>query len=310
MEKRTFGQTGLEVSTLGFGSAPIGFLATDQKRVSDMLNRMLDLGVNVIDTAAAYAGSEESVGKAVAHRRDEYVLISKCGMADDELEGAPWSTKLIEQTIDRALRRLQTDRLDAMLLHSCSLETLERGEALTALANARDAGKVRFVGYSGDNEAAAVAAELNDVAVIETSVNLCDQANIDLVLPRTVQQKSAVIAKRPLANAAWKKLSDQPGFYAGYAETYTRRLALMNLTPADLGFDGPPETAWPEIALRFALSFPSVHTAIVGTTNPDHFQANLAAAAKGPLPEEAVETLRKAFQNGEAQAKEEWIGQT
>jgi aryl-alcohol dehydrogenase-like predicted oxidoreductase len=310
MEKRTFGRTSLDVSVLGFGGAPIGVLNTEQAQIETILNALLDQGVNVIDTAAGYLGSEEAIGKAVAHRRDEFVLVSKCGQASDHLDGEAWSAQVITQTVDRALRRLQTDHLDVMLLHTCDLETLKKGEALGALVDACGAGKIRYVGYSGDNAAAVYAAEHPDVAVIETSINICDQANIDTVLPKAVENGVGVIAKRPIANAAWKNLSDQPGFYATYAKTYTERLAKMGVSLSELGFEGEPDRGWPEIALRFTLSQPGVHTAIIGTTNPAHVEANIQAADNGPLPAETVELLRVAFRQAESASAESWGGLT
>src|SRR5215208_3463793 len=169
MRKTAFGKTGLQVSALGFGAAPIGFLQTGRERVARMLNLMLDAGVNLIDTAANYEGAEEVIAETIGRRRAEFVLVSKCGTKLPDLEERAWSPELIGKTVDRSLRRLRTDRLDVMLLHSCDLKTLQLGHALDALVRARDAGKVRFIGYSGDNEAAAYAAGLEDVAVIETS---------------------------------------------------------------------------------------------------------------------------------------------
>ena len=310
MRKVTFGRTGLEVSPLGFGGAPVGYLSTDQDRITTLLNTLLDSGVNVIDTAACYPRSETAVGKAVGHRRDEYVLVTKCGHSVEGAEGRDWSARLIEQTVDRALRRLRTDRIDVMLLHSCDLATLKKGEALGALVRARDAGKIRFVGYSGDNEEAAHAAGLADVAVIETSVSICDQANVALVLPPARQHEVGVIAKRPIANAAWKNPSEQPGVYASYASTYSKRLKKMGITPSDLGFPGEVEQAWPEIALRFTLSQPGVHTAIIGTTDPEHATANIAHLEKGPLPGDVVEKLQAAFSRRASKAIVSWSGQT
>ncbi len=310
MERRPFGKTGLEVSVIGFGAAPIGLLKTEQDRVEQILNFLLDEGVNLIDTAASYQGSEEAIGRAVSSRRDEYVLVSKCGRHDDDLSGTDWSADLITRTIDRSLKRLQTDHLDVMLLHSCDLDVLKQGEAVEALVKAREAGKIRFAGYSGDNEAAEYAAGLTDIAVVETSVSICDQANIDFVLPAAIRHEIGVIAKRPIANAAWKELSQQPGFYQEYAQTYTQRLARMKVTPADLGFDGDPDSVWPEIALRFTLSQPGVHTAIIGTTDPGHARKNLAAAAQGPLPEGAIDHLRQAFHIAQQDAGETWQGET
>ena len=69
---RTFGRTGLQVSPLGFGGAPIGLLATDADEVGTLLNALLDHGVNVIDTAACYHGSEAVIGRSIAHRRDSF----------------------------------------------------------------------------------------------------------------------------------------------------------------------------------------------------------------------------------------------
>jgi aryl-alcohol dehydrogenase-like predicted oxidoreductase len=310
MRKTTFGKTGLQVSPLGFGGAPIGFLKTDRARVGLLLNQLLDAGVNVIDTAAMYEGSEELIGESISGRRGEFVLVSKCGTKLGDIDAPEWSTLLISKTVDRALRRLKTDHLDVMLLHSCDLATLKKGETLEALLAARKAGKIRWVGYSGDNEEAAWAAARPEIAVIETSVNICDQANISLVLPITRENNVGVLAKRPVANAAWKDISAQPGLYKGYVKTYTERLGKMGIKLADLGFAGPAEKAWPEMALRFTLSQTGVNTAIIGTTNPDNARFNVGVAEKGPLPAEAVGKIREAFRRAEAASESVWAGQT
>jgi aryl-alcohol dehydrogenase-like predicted oxidoreductase len=305
MNKVTFGKTGLQVSPLGFGSAPIGYLKTDREKIKKILNLLLDEGVNVIDTAASYEGSEEEIAAAVGHRRDEYVLISKCGGKVPQAQGEAWSAELIRNTVDAALRRLRTDRIDVMLLHSCDLMTLKKGEALGALVEAREAGKIGFAGYSGDNEAAAWAAAHKDVAVIQTSVNLVDQTNIDLVLPEARKHSVGVLAKRPIANSAWRGLDAFSGIYPSYVKPYWERFQGLRLTPQDLGFESGKN--WAEIALRFTLAQPGVHTAIIGTTNPDNARANIAAANKGPLPAEAVKKIRDAFKHA---AAEGWPGLT
>jgi aryl-alcohol dehydrogenase-like predicted oxidoreductase len=82
----------------------------------------------------------------------------------------------------------------------------------------------------------------------------------------------------------------------------------MKLTPADLSFTSPPDEAWPEIALRFTLSQAGVHTAIIGTTNPDNSRRNIAYAQKGPLAPHVVQKIRDAF--GRANADGSWTGQT
>jgi len=306
--KRTLGKTNLEVSILGFGTAPAAFLKTDQIQLAAMLNEMIDAGVNVLDTAAMYPGSEAFIGEYLSHRRSEYVLISKCGTKVAGIDAPPWSVKLIGESVDRALRLLKTDVLDVMLLHSCEMKHLEQGEAIDALVMARDAGKVKFIGYSGDNEAAAFAATLPEISVVETSINLVDQVNIDQLLPNAQTHNVGVIAKRPIANAAWKDLKDQQGMYQSYAKVYTERLAKINLNPGDLGFNGPPEQAWPELALRFTLSQPGVSTAIIGTTSRDNARANLKYASAEPLNETQIATIRNAFKTANTDGT--WIGQT
>jgi aryl-alcohol dehydrogenase-like predicted oxidoreductase len=307
METRTLGRTGLDVSVVGFGAAPAAYLDTERQQAARLINDLLDAGVNLIDTAASYPGSEEFLGEFFARRRRDYVLVSKCGAGADEIDAPAWSQRSILHSVDRSLRRLRTDVVDVMLLHTCGLDTLKNGEALGALVKARDAGKIRHAGYSGDNEAAAWAAAQADVAVIETSVNVADQVNIDKVLPVAREHRAGVIAKRPVANAAWKDLGQQPGMYQSYAKEYTERLRKMNVRPSDLGFTAAPEQAWPEIALRFTLSFPDVHTAIIGTTNPQNARRNLDYAAKGPLPADAIDQLRAAFRK--ADPKGAWAGQ-
>jgi aryl-alcohol dehydrogenase-like predicted oxidoreductase len=270
-----------------------------------MLNDLIDKGMNFIDTAASYPGSEEFLGEAISHRRNEIVLTSKCGTKQPGIEGENWSADLIRQSVDRSLRLLRTDRVDVMLLHSCDLETLKKGEALGALVDARKAGKIKFAGYSGDNETASYAADLPDVAVIETSINITDQRNIDVVLPQARANNLGVIAKRPIANAAWKPIDDQPGMYQNYAKEYTDRFKKMGIKATDLGF---AENDWPEIALRFTLSQPGVCTAIIGTTNPKNAESNFKAAEQGPLPNDAIEKLRAAFRKASPDGS--WKGQT
>src|SRR2546422_729553 len=112
MTKKVLGKTGLLVSPLGFGGAPIGQLKTAQKNVSQILELLLEAGVNVIDTAECYGESEKLITKAVGHRRNQCIIITKCGHRVPGLRGEEWSASLIGQTLHRALRRLKTDRID------------------------------------------------------------------------------------------------------------------------------------------------------------------------------------------------------
>jgi len=310
MQRTLLGQTDLNVSRLGFGAAPIGFLETPAKQTGKLVDLLLDRGVNLFDTAAMYMGAEARLGQALKGHRDDVVLVSKAGHAEDELPGEAWSPKLLRASVERSLERLQTDHLDIVMLHSCGLDVLDKGEALATLIELRGEGKLRYAGYSGDNDAAAHAAALDGIDIIETSVSIADQHNIDAVLPTCAEHNVGVIAKRPIANAAWNPLNKQRGIYQTYAKTYHDRLQQMAIAPIDLGYHGHPEVEWPEIALKFTLAIQGVDTAVVGTTSTVNARANIDAVAKNPMRDQAVQKLRDAFKDAEKKSGETWVGQT
>src|SRR5712692_1170791 len=115
----------MQVTVLAYGGGEIGFQNAPYATVERLLNSALDAGLNVIDTAECYVDSEEKIGNAVAARRDEYFLFTKCGHVDDLQAGGlrsvkgldHWNPKGMTQTIDRSLQRLQTDRVDLLQLH-------------------------------------------------------------------------------------------------------------------------------------------------------------------------------------------------
>jgi aryl-alcohol dehydrogenase-like predicted oxidoreductase len=308
MDYTTFGRTGLKVSRIAFGAGPIGYLGSNEAQAGTVLNLLLDRGVNVIDTAAAYLGSEELIGKAAGHRRDDFVLISKCGRKVDGVEGEDWSARVVTETVDRSLRRLRTDHLDVMLLHSCGQEVLEKGEALGALIKAKEAGKIRFAGYSGDNEAATFAVALPGMDVLMCSANLCDQANLAGAIPAATLAGTGVIGKRSVANGAWKPLESQLGIYRDYVKPYKDRFTAMGLDPKVLGYAGAED--WLEIALRFTLALDGVQVVSIGTTNPANAEANLRVLGKGPLAPGPVEAIRQAFRTAQQRLGTKWLGLT
>jgi aryl-alcohol dehydrogenase-like predicted oxidoreductase len=116
MEKRRLGRTGLEVSVLGFGAAEIGYQSVPLATVSRLLNSALDAGLNLVDTAACYANSEELIGATIGKRRHQYYLMTKCGHAAG-LPFPEWTPELITRSIEQSLRRLRTDYLDVVQFH-------------------------------------------------------------------------------------------------------------------------------------------------------------------------------------------------
>src|SRR5260370_31354497 len=132
------------------------------------------------------------MGKPVDQRSNEYFLFSKCG---HDSEGDHWNPQKMTGTIDRSLRRLRTDRVDLLQLHSCTEEQLRQGDVIDVVRRARDAGKTRFIGYSGDGQAALYAVESGAFDTLPISVSIADQGGIDLAAPAAKARGMGVIAK-------------------------------------------------------------------------------------------------------------------
>lgn len=297
MEKRSLGKTDLNVSVLGFGGAEIGFEGGTVETVTQLLNNALDAGLNVIDSAMAYLTSEELIGKAVAGRRKEIYLFTKCGHLDG-FTREDWTFEGILQQIQNSLKALQTDYLDLIQLHSCSEDELRKGEVIEALQRAQERGYARFIGYSGDGQAARYAIECGFFDTLQTSISIADQEALELTLPLALEKGTGVIAKRPVANAVWRKATkpDNP-----YHHAYWDRIQKL-----DYEFLKGDLTASISKALRFTLSQPGVHTAIVGTTKPGRWQENAAQLTAGPLSPNEIQEIRSRWK---AVADNTWVGQ-
>lgn len=298
MEKRVLGKTGMAVTVLGFGAAEIGYENVPFETVERLLHAALDAGLNIIDTAECYPGSEEMIGRAVSGRRKDFFLFTKCGHASG-FDLADWDPRMLEMQIDRSLQRLRVDSVDLIQLHSCTRAVLEKGDIIRVLQKARDAGKTCFIGYSGDGRNALYAIQCGAFDTLQTSVSIADQEAIDLTLPLARQGNLGVIAKRPIANAAWKTGSKP---VSAYHHEYWRRLEILRYDFLRL----PLEEAI-SIALRFTLAQPGVATAIVGTTKPDRWRSNARLLDAGRLTGSQIEAIRERWR---AASAPEWVGQT
>jgi aryl-alcohol dehydrogenase-like predicted oxidoreductase len=287
---RHYGATDVVVSALGLGAMPLGNPGLGESAVVALLDLAEAAGITLLDTAPSYGVSEERLGRWLRQRRDMFAISTKLGYGVPGIE--EWTGPCIAAGVDLALRQLQTDRLDIAHLHSCPLGILQRDDVIRAMEDAKRAGKVLAIAYSGEGDALRYAVQTGRFDGFMASLNLFDQRVIDELLPRLGGK--GFIAKRPLANAPWR-FSERPR--GDYSESYWLRWRKMHLPD--------PGMPWGEMAIRFAVWHQGVASAIVGTANVDHLRENLMWAARGPLPNTTVAQIRDAFRRHD----EDWTGQ-
>lgn len=288
MEKRQLGKTDMHVTRLGVGLSEIGFGGVSEEIAAEVLNAALDGGINFLDTAECYNDSEVLVGQAVSHRRSEYFLATKTGHVSGGYVGQEWTTKTVSDSIDRSLKRMKTDYVDLMQLHSCSIDVLEKGDVIEVLQRAKQEGKTRYIGYSGDNEAALWAVGSGLFDTLQTSFNLVDQKARFGLLQKAKEKGMGIIIKRPIANGAWGAAKSPSGYADAYFERSQNMLALGDI----------PEAPRNRIllALGFTLAHEEVDVTIVGTKTPRYMQSNISMLNELPMSKVAIAALYRRFE--------------
>ncbi len=133
-------------------------------------------GITFIDTANDYGRSEEYIGRFLSHRRDEFVLATKCGCTvvrrDESTDDTPhvWTRENLFRCLHESLERMRTDHVDVMQLHNPSVEQCEEGDLVAALQAMKEQGKVRWIGMSSTTAASGDLHRLGRVRHLSDSV--------------------------------------------------------------------------------------------------------------------------------------------
>ena len=320
MERKTFGRTGLEVSRLTFGCGAVGGLMTkgrseDQDRAVAWAR---DNGINFFDTAASYGdgASETNLGRALAGNKDGLVVSTKAGVAADEMDDIAGATA---RSLDASLARLKLDHVDLFQLHNTlgrkDKVRPERGvlhadmvlnEVVPAFEKLRDSGKTRFLGFTAKGDAG----DLHNL--VESGTFDSAQIFYNLLVPSagrpvpagypsddfkellSVTDRNGVgsIGVRVLAGGALSGSEARHplgmptvapiGSDTDYATDVGRALAFQPLV------DAGHAASLPELAVRYAVSNPTLSTIEIGIANLEEVQMATDAVNKGPLPEEAL----------------------
>jgi aryl-alcohol dehydrogenase-like predicted oxidoreductase len=313
MEYTTLGRTGLEVSRIclgcmSFGTSDWREWVLDDAESQEIIERAIDLGINFFDTANMYSmgESERILGDALAGRRDEMVVATKCffQMDDDDPNSGGLSRKAIEQELAASLNRLDMDTIDLYQIHRWDEETPIE-QTLRALDDTIRRGQVRHIGASSmwtyqlaKSLHTSDRLGLAQFTTMQNHYNLLYREEKREMLPYCKKQDIGVIPWSPLArgylarpheefDATTRGKTDdyarQHPYFEGNGQEINERVAeLADQKDASMG----------QIALAWLLHKPSVDAPIVGTTNTEHL-------------EEAVEALEISLSDSDLEWLEE-----
>jgi aryl-alcohol dehydrogenase-like predicted oxidoreductase len=251
MVPRPLGRSGLVVSPIGLGTTKLGrntdvkyperFALPSDETVRDLLETSLALGINLIDTAPAYGECERRLGTFVEANRDRIVLCTKCGeQYRDGVSTYDFSAAAIVASAEESLRRLCTDHVDILLLHSHGrdLDILRQTDALEGLDRLKKAGKVRAAGISAKTE--------------EGVAHACE--TLDVVMAPFNERETALAEALKRAHESGLGVLAMKGLYSGHLEAAS--------------------------AIEFVLKQSFIDSLVLGTINPTHLKEAVNVAEK------------------------------
>jgi len=296
VQQRNLGNTGLRVSAIGFGCWEMGnpdYGSSDEGEMIAAVNRAIDLGVTLFDTAPNYGfgGSEKVLGRALGARRKDIILVSKVGIPWDpvtlttKMDGR-YST--IKRINEESLQRLGTDHLDLVLMHWPDPETPIE-ETMRALEELRTEGKALHVGVSNFSPyELRVAREHAPICANQVGYNLFDRRWERAMFSAAQELGIGVMAYGPMAHGLLTgTLSRENTFderdWRRKGNIFGQRLFGPNLGQNLDVVDGLLTvadrigTTLPRLALAWVLQHPAVSVALSGCRSPREIEENVKA---------------------------------
>ena len=297
MKKRMMGNTGIEVSEVGFGAWQLGNESdwgsmADEEAIA-LVHEALDAGCNFFDTAPNYGlgKSEELLGKALKGKRDQVVISSKCGHHTDDVQS--FEPERLLESVEGSLKRLNTDYLDSLLLHNPPLSALDQNSPqFKVLEKLKKEGKIRAYGASVDS-----GKEINqildntDSQIIEVMFNAFYQEPLE-AMSRAYHEGVGLIVKVPLDSGWLTGKYGADSTFTGIRSRWSKediqfRSKLVEKVREIIGDDQSMVT----IALQYILSYKEVSTVIPGARNSQQLEHNLSAS-KDLLSKDMKQALR------------------
>ena len=312
MEYRAFGRTGMDVSAIGFGCWEIGggYGHFDESDVFKAVQRALDLGINLFDTAEGYGfgQSEEILGKALGKRRDEAIVVTKFGILKDDDDN--WyrdsSRESALAAIDRSLKALGTDYVDVYLIHWPDKD-MPLEESMGALEEIVQAGKARFVGVSNFRpDQIETCMETRRVDITQYGYHMFDRRLEREVFPTIAEHGIGLMTYGSLAHGLltgtftadttfdesdWRSNGTAFNIPLFTEEVFARNVAAVNDLKPIAARHGKTMA---QLALRWALRNPVVSVALIGFRRPEEVEENVAGLDL-TLDQETLDEIEAVF---------------
>jgi aryl-alcohol dehydrogenase-like predicted oxidoreductase len=304
MEYVTLGKTGLRVSVAGLGCGGNSQLGLNKGKTEAeaiaLVRQALDLGVNLLDTAASY-DTEVVVGKAIkAVTRDRVVVATK---ANSHRRGEPMPPARVVESLERSLRQLDTDYIDIFQLHVVLPSVYDHvlHAVVPVLLREQEKGKFRHLGITetspNDHEQRMLQRAVHDGVweVMMLGFNMMHHNARTKVFPHTIANNIGTLLMFVVRN-----VFSQPHRLVATMQ----ELAAAGQVPQWLADTTEPlgfllhtggASSVTDAAYRFVRHEPGVHVVLFGTSNPEHLQTNIASLLKPPLPEADRQQLAALF---------------
>jgi aryl-alcohol dehydrogenase-like predicted oxidoreductase len=301
MDYTTLGRTGLQVSVVGLGCGGHSRLGTAQDKSmshgASIVRRALELGINFIDTAAAY-GTEPAVGEGIKGQRDKVVISTKASIGQS---GDYQTPQQVLTSLEHSLKTLETDYVDVFNLHGITIDEYDYAmeSILPVLKQQQSAGKIRYLGiteaFIRDPQHLMLQRALpdNEFDVVMVGFNLLNPSARHTVFPMT-QEKSVATQ---IMFAVRRALSQPEALKELVAQLTTEGVisGLDPIAPLDFVAQHPEVSSLVEAAYRYCRHEPGADVILTGTGNADHLEANVASILSPKLPSEVLAKLNHYF---------------
>lgn len=316
MKKRTLGKTGFEISEISLGTWQLGGkwgTDFDDKLAAKTLDTAIEGGVNFIDTADVYKGteSETAVGKAIKRTDKRVYVATKCGRQINPHTNENYTPEALRGYVEDSLTRLDVDAIDLIQLHCPPTEVYYRPEIFGEFEKLKDEGKILNLGVSIEKvEEGIKALEYDNVTSIQVIYNMFRQRPQEKLFPMAKEKNVGIIVRVPLASGLLTgKFTKESEFGEKDHRNFNREGEFFDVgetfsgIPFEKGVEAveklkkvvPDDENLVHLALRWVMMRDEVSCVIPGASSVDHVESNLKASKKPGVSKEIMEEITRTY---------------